>query len=401
MLHPLLKPGRSVPDQLVKILKRRVRHVHLARFRRPEGAVPKQAAIARHAACETQPLHVVWPKNIGLKRKIYSGMRRGCRHDCHQVQRKFLQHRPLVEARVRTAPHRHFAVAIRLLREPFHHVVAVLALIHKWLKLPAGISASAHIHEGVHIAMLREIRGAVRVRVSDVWCKCENHRQRLFLTMRREYRRVQLHSVPRRNLHRPLHVNGRLFGGGLLLRARRDRPQQDRQHQSSCSRTDFLECLNEHFFSLRSDELPLLYGPKTRIPELYRFVGTAFICLRIRTRNTFLWFASSTSKRWSSRSILSPGAGTLPDAWLSKPARVVTASSVLSPNFTPSNSSTSPMAMLPRITRPPSASRTTSGAGGLPSFRLSPTISSTRSSTVAMPATVPCSSMITASGQPF
>src|SRR6266446_711933 len=60
------------------------------------------------------------------------------------------------------------------------------------------------------------------------------------------------------------------------------------------------------------------------------------------------------------------------------------------------------MAMLPRITKPPSASRTTSGAGGLPSLPpLSPTISSSKSSTVAMPATVPCSSITTASGWPL
>src|SRR5204862_22163 len=98
------------------------------------------------------------------------------------------------------------------------------------------------------------------------------------------------------------------------------------------------------------------------------------------------------------RSIVSPGAGTLPETWLSKPASVVTASSVLSPNFTPSNSSTSPIGMLPRITRPPSGSRTTSGAGGFPAFPLSPTISSTRSSTVAIPATVPCSSITTVRG---
>ena len=46
----------------------------------------------------------------------------------------------------------------------------------------------------------------------------------------------------------------------------------------------------------------------------YSFVVTAFICLRTRTRSTFLWFASSTSNRWPSTSILSPDAGTLTTA---------------------------------------------------------------------------------------
>src|SRR5881394_913894 len=65
-------------------------------------------------------------------------------------------------------------------------------------------------------------------------------------------------------------------------------------------------------------------------------------------------------------SILSPEAGTLPVTWLSRPASVVTVSSACSPKCTPNNSSTASIAMLPRITNPPSGSRTTSGASGFP-----------------------------------
>src|ERR1700745_2187047 len=69
----------------------------------------------------------------------------------------------------------------------------------------------------------------------------------------------------------------------------------------------------------------------------------------IFTRNTFRWFASSTSKRKPSKSHFSPGAGTFPLTWLSSPAMVVTVSSADSPKCTPSISSSSPIAGLPRM----------------------------------------------------
>src|SRR6516225_8630911 len=56
--------------------------------------------------------------------------------------------------------------------------------------------------------------------------------------------------------------------------------------------------------------------------------GAAADKRRARRRSTLRWFDSKTSKRYPARSILSFGAGTLPRAWLSRPAMVVTVPSV-------------------------------------------------------------------------
>src|SRR6266446_738175 len=84
------------------------------------------------------------PKMLYWNGKSTPGCAAAAGDDRRQVRGKFLQHCPLVESCVRAAPHRYFAIAIRLLRQPFHHVVAVLALIHKWLELSAGIPPAPH-----------------------------------------------------------------------------------------------------------------------------------------------------------------------------------------------------------------------------------------------------------------
>ena len=80
-------------------------------------------------------------------------MRGGSGHDCRQMRRKFLRRCPLIEARIRTAPHRHFAVAEWLLRQPLDHVVPVARFICERLELAAGISAAANIDEREHITV--------------------------------------------------------------------------------------------------------------------------------------------------------------------------------------------------------------------------------------------------------
>src|SRR5271163_3145598 len=272
--------------------------------------------------------------------------------------------------------------------------------------------------------MLREIHRAVRVAVADVRSESENERKRILLRMRLKHRRIENYTVAHRYFHSPAHVWDRSCGCGSLLsqasigsRAQAEHCKQNHSmHDLSSSHPTYPRRSAGHPFRAQSFEhthgiasvKEFLRGEtnvseQKRLPAIYEgaLAGAAATRFRILSRSTFLWFASSTSKRNPSNSTLSPGAGTLPETWLSNPAMVVTVSSASLPKFMPSNSSTSRMAMLPRMTSPPSASRTTSGAGAFPPFHLSPTISSTRSSTVAIPATEPCSSMITASGWPF
>src|SRR2546429_940366 len=111
-----------------------------------------------------------------------------------------------------------YTTLFRSLCEPFHHVVAVAALIRKRLEFPSRIAASAHIHERVHIAMLCKVQRTVRIRIADVRRKREDHRLWLLLPVRGEDCRVQLRSIAHGNLDGPVHVRRRLFRRSLLLR---------------------------------------------------------------------------------------------------------------------------------------------------------------------------------------
>ena len=80
-------------------------------------------------------------------------MRGGSGHDRRQSRWKFFRCCPLIEARVRTAPHRHFAVTKWLLRQPFDDVVSVARFICERLEVPARIAAAANINEREHITV--------------------------------------------------------------------------------------------------------------------------------------------------------------------------------------------------------------------------------------------------------
>src|SRR5271168_2872715 len=100
--------------------------VVFVRLRIPKSRRAKKVCIAGDAARKRKPLLDVRPEYVVLKRKIHSRVCRSSRNDSRQTRRKLLKDCPLIKSRVRAAPHRHFSVAIRLLREPFDDVVAVL-----------------------------------------------------------------------------------------------------------------------------------------------------------------------------------------------------------------------------------------------------------------------------------
>src|SRR5438309_9100095 len=101
-------------------------------------------------------------------------MRGGGGYDRRQVRRKFLRGRPLIEPSVRTAPHRHFAVAKRLLRQPLDDIMSVARLICERLELAAGIAATANIDKCKHVPVRREVCSAGVIGVGNVGCECEN-----------------------------------------------------------------------------------------------------------------------------------------------------------------------------------------------------------------------------------
>src|SRR5215469_17100620 len=98
-------------------------------------------------ACEREPLHVVSHSDVIVRWVIQTGMRGGSGHDRRQMRRKFLRRCPLIEARIRPAPHGHFAVTKRLLRQPLNYVMSIARFICERLEVPAGIAAAANIDE--------------------------------------------------------------------------------------------------------------------------------------------------------------------------------------------------------------------------------------------------------------
>src|SRR5947199_6523713 len=90
--------------------------------------------------------------------------------------RQLLGRSPLIEAGVRAAPHRDFAIAIGLGGEPFHHVMSVAGFISKRLKFATGIPAAADIDKCKSVTMCCEIGCARVVAVGNIWRQGKDNR---------------------------------------------------------------------------------------------------------------------------------------------------------------------------------------------------------------------------------
>src|ERR1051325_4606118 len=119
----------------------------------PKLLIAEQIILRGVTARKRQPLHVVRHSDVVGGWKIEAGMRGGDGDDRRQMWRKFLYRCPLIEARVRTAPHGYFAITEWLLRQPFNHVVSIARFICERLELPAGIAAAANIDQREHITV--------------------------------------------------------------------------------------------------------------------------------------------------------------------------------------------------------------------------------------------------------
>jgi hypothetical protein len=119
--------------------------VSVQEFCAPEFLSAKQIILRGVTAREREPLHVVTHSYVVGGWIIQAGMRGGSGHDRRQMSRKFFCRCPLIEARVRPAPHGHFAVRKRLLCQPLNDVVSIARFICERLELAAGIPAAANI----------------------------------------------------------------------------------------------------------------------------------------------------------------------------------------------------------------------------------------------------------------
>src|SRR5580765_1864469 len=183
--------------------------ISVQEFCAPELLIAEKIVLRGSPAGEREPLHVVSHPDVVVGWIIQAGMRGGSGDDRRQRRWKFLRRCPLIEPRVRTAPHRHFTVTEWLLRQPLNHVVAVARFICERFELAAGIASAAHVDEREHITVGREIGGARMVRVRDVRRQRKDDwrlRQRTVWSLWQIQRRVHFDFVAHWNLDAPPQV---------------------------------------------------------------------------------------------------------------------------------------------------------------------------------------------------
>src|SRR6478672_4278249 len=130
--------------------------VSIQEFCAPEFLITEKIVLWSSPASKREPLHIVSHPDVVVGWIIQAGMRGGSGHNRRQRRWKFFRCCPLIEPRVRTAPHRHFTVTEWLLRQPLNHVVSIARFICERLELAAGIAAAANIDEHEHITARRE-----------------------------------------------------------------------------------------------------------------------------------------------------------------------------------------------------------------------------------------------------
>src|SRR5215469_11915730 len=104
-------------------------------------------------------------------------MRGSSGYDRCEMRRKLLGRSPLIEARIRPAPHGNLAVTKRLLRQPLNDVVSIAWFICERFELAARIASAANIDECEHVTVRREVGAARMVRVGDVRRQCKDYRR--------------------------------------------------------------------------------------------------------------------------------------------------------------------------------------------------------------------------------
>src|SRR5437762_1982933 len=156
MVQYALEIKRRISDERIQRFELKMPLVGVQKFRAPKLLIAEKIVLRGVATREGEPLHVVSHSDVVVGRIVQPGMSGSSRHDCGQMRWKFLRCRPLIEACVRTAPHRDFAVAERLLRQPLNNVVPVSGLVCKRLEFATGISAAADIDQREYVAVRRE-----------------------------------------------------------------------------------------------------------------------------------------------------------------------------------------------------------------------------------------------------
>jgi hypothetical protein len=106
-----------------------------------------------------------------------------------------------------------------LLRQPLHHVVAIVDLLGKRRECALGVTATTHIDEQKGQAVPREVYGAIVIAVADIRGQREDARRRCALLLGPVDGGVQPDSIPQRDANRPLDIDAarrRILGVGCV-----------------------------------------------------------------------------------------------------------------------------------------------------------------------------------------
>ena len=177
MFEDTLEICGGISDERIQGLKWNMFLIRVQIFRAPKLLVTKKIVLGCAPTGEREPLHIVSFADVVERGIIERGMRCSNRHDRRKMRGQFFGGRPLIKSRVRSAPHRDFAVAEWLLRQPFHDVVSIAGFICEWLKLATGISAATNIDKRKCVTVRCEVCGAGMIRIGDVRRQSENHRR--------------------------------------------------------------------------------------------------------------------------------------------------------------------------------------------------------------------------------
>src|SRR5215831_5455992 len=145
MFKDALEIGGEIADERIERFKSQVLLIRIQEFCAPEFLITEKIVLYRTTACKREPLHVVSHPDVVVRWIIDAGMSGSSGNDGRQMRRKFLRGRPLIETRIRSAPHRDLAVTERLLGQPLDQVVSVAWFVCERLEFAAGIpSAREH-----------------------------------------------------------------------------------------------------------------------------------------------------------------------------------------------------------------------------------------------------------------
>jgi hypothetical protein len=203
MLQPFAERLGLEADEFIHSLEREIGFVELEVTPVPIGGIVVNGLLQCVTPDQHQPPGCEIQENVEAERIVEAHPARRRGHDGGKVRRVPAHRRPLSVADVGKTARAHFSVAIRLLREPLHDIVAVIGVAEERCVVALGIAAPAHVDRNVGVSACRN-RHAFRVlALRDIGREREDGRPGLLLVLRQIERAAQPHAIAHRDQYAP------------------------------------------------------------------------------------------------------------------------------------------------------------------------------------------------------